>query len=138
MYGLVVTIYNTGMPLDQTMFEITVLMGVGLAGAARTVIPYLAKRQGDVSEGRDPRPFSWAYVATALLAVIPVAVGTILLFPVVLPQVANSGTPLMIFATSFGLGYAATDIVNRNVSTLNIPGLLSTDQAVRRSREGQP
>src|ERR1041385_6609909 len=104
--------------LDQGAFEATVLVAVVLAGAARTIIPYLSKRQGDVSAGVDPRPFSWSYIITALLGIIPVAVGAILLLPTILPQVSNGGSQLMVFITAFGLAYATTDLVNRNVSTL--------------------
>ena len=111
------------MVLDTGSFEATVLAAVVLAGAARTIIPYLAKRQSDLSNGQDPRPFSWSYIITAILGVVPVAVGAILLLPTVLPQVQNSGSQLMVFITAFGLAYATTDIVNRNVSSQLIPGV---------------
>lgn len=108
------------MVLDTGTFEATVLTAVVLAGAARTVIPYLSKRQGDISSGIDPRPFSISYIITAILGVVPVAVGAILLLPTILPQVQNGGSQLMVFITAFGLAYATTDLVNRNVSTLTL------------------
>lgn len=118
------------MPLDSGVFEATVLAAVVLAGAARTVIPYLAKRQSDLSNGIVPRPFSVSYIITAILGVVPVAVGAILLLPTILPQVQNNGgSQLMVFITSFGLAYATTDIVNRNVSSQLVPGV-ATQTAV--------
>lgn len=118
------------MPLDSGVFEATVLAAVVLAGAARTVIPYLAKRQSDLSNGIVPRPFSVSYIITAILGVVPVAVGAILLLPTILPQVQNNGgSQLMVFITSFGLAYATTDIVNRNVSSQLVPGV-ATGQSV--------
>lgn len=109
--------------IDAGAFEATVLAAVVLAGAARTLIPYLSKRQADLSAGIQPRPFSWAYIITGVLGIVPVAVGAILLLPTILPQVPTGGSQLMVFITSFGLAYATTDIVNRNVSSLSIPGL---------------
>lgn len=115
--------------IDPGAFEATVLVAVVLAGAARTLIPYLSKRQADLSAGIEPRPFSWAYILTGVLGIIPVAVGASLLLPTILPQVPTGGSQLMVFITSFGLAYATTDIVNRNVSALSIPGL-ATNQVV--------
>lgn len=117
------------MPIDSGIFEATVLAAVVLAGAARTVIPYLAKRQSDLSNGITPRPFSVSYIVTAILGVVPVAVGAILLLPTILPNVQNNGSQLMVFITAFGLAYATTDIVNRNVSSQLIPGV-ATDITV--------
>jgi|SRR5690348_1878785 uncharacterized membrane protein len=116
------------MVLDSGAFEGTVLAGVILAGAARTLIPYLAKRQADLTAGLDPRPFSLSYIITGVLGIIPVAVGATLLLPTILPQVSAGGSQLMVFVTSFGLAYATTDIVNRNVSTLGIPALTAGEK----------
>src|SRR5689334_19476673 len=97
--------------IDPGAFEATVLVAVILAGAARTLIPYLSKRQGDISAGVDPRPFSWNYIITGLLGIIPVAVGSVLLLPTILPQVSTGGSQLMVFITAFGLAYTTTDLV---------------------------
>jgi hypothetical protein len=119
------------MVLDTGAFEATVLAAVVLAGAARIVIPYLAKRQGDISAGVDPRPFSISYIITGILGIVPVAIGSILLLPTILPQVQNNGSQLMVFITAFGLAYATTDIVNRNVSTLLVQTPLTTTTATK-------
>jgi len=116
------------MVLDSGAFEITVLAAVILAGTARIVIPYLSKRQADLSAGLEPRPFSWSYIITGILGVVPVAVGAILLLPTILPSVPNTGSQLMVFITAFGLAYATTDLVNRNVSTVSIPGITTTSR----------
>lgn len=116
------------MALDQGAFEATVLAAVVLAGAARIVIPYLSKRQADLAAGIEPRPFSVSYIITGILGVVPVAVGAILLLPTVLPEVQNTGSQLMVFITAFGLAYATTDLVNRNVSTSAIPGVTTASK----------
>jgi hypothetical protein len=117
------------MVLDPSAFEGTVLAGVILAGIARTLIPYLAKRSADDAAGVPPRPFSIGYIITGALAIIPVAVGAVLILPTVLPIVPNNGTQLMVFIGAFGLAYATTDLVNRNVSTLTNQSILATTQA---------
>jgi hypothetical protein len=117
------------MVLDPSAFQGTVISGVILAGIARTLIPYLAKRSADDAAGVTPRPFSIGYIITGALAIIPVAVGATLLLPTILPNITNGGTQLMVFVTAFGLAYASTDLVNRNVSTLTNQSILATGQA---------
>lgn len=109
------------MVLDDAVYTGTVLVAVILASAARTIIPWLAKRQDDITAGLEPRPFSLAYVMTAAIGAVPVLVGAILILPTVLPQIQNNGTQLMVFITGFGLAYAATDLVNRNISAPSVP-----------------
>lgn len=109
------------MVLDEGIFTGTVLVAVILASAARTIIPWLAKRQSDITAGLEPRPFSLTYLMTAAIGAVPVLVGAILLLPTILPQLQNNGTQLMVFVTGFGLAYAATDLVNRNVSAPSVP-----------------
>lgn len=125
------------MVLDPGAFQATVLAGAILAGIARILIPYLAKRAADDAAGVPPRPFSIGYIITGALAVIPVAVGAILLLPSILPQVAaqNNGTLLMVFVGAFGLSYATVDTVNRQVSTLTNQSILATDKAGRKAKE---
>lgn len=108
------------MVLDNTSFEITVFVAVILAGLARTLIPYLSKRQSDVAAGLEPRPFTLSYVTTALLATVPVLVGSVLLLPIVLPQVNNAGSQITIFVLAFGIAYTANDLVNRNLPTQGV------------------
>jgi|SRR5690349_7139891 len=126
--------------IDSGAFEATVLVAAFVAGAARTLIPYLSKRQGDISSGVDPRPFSWSYIRTGLLGVIPVAVGSILLLPTILPQVPTGGSQLMVFVTAFGLAYTTTDLVNRNVSTLTtqIPVTKATQAQIEQPKPDLP
>lgn len=109
------------MVLDTGSFQFTVLVAVILAGAARTIIPFLSKRQSDIAAGLEPRKFTYSYITTALLGVIPVFVGAILLLPIILPQVINTGSQLIVFITSFGIAYATTDLVNRNLPTVGTP-----------------
>jgi len=123
------------MVLDPGAFEGTVLAGVILAGIARTLIPYLAKRAADDAAGIQPRPFSIGYIITGALAIIPVAVGSVLLLPTILPSITNGGTQLMVFVTAFGLAYATTDLVNRNVSTLTNQSILATGKAGKEAKE---
>lgn len=104
------------MVLSTDNFEITVLIAVILAAAARTLIPYIAKIQDDNAAGTTPRKFSMSYVITAVVSIIPVLVGSILLLPTILPQIQNTGSLLTIFITAFGLSYTVNDIVNRSVS----------------------
>lgn len=108
------------MVLDNTSFEITVFVAVILAGLARTLIPFLSKRQADIAAGLEPRPFTYSYVTTALLATVPVLVGAVLLLPLVLPQVNNSGSQITIFVLAFGIAYTANDLVNRNLPSTGI------------------
>lgn len=105
------------MVLTEETFEITILIAVILAGLARTLIPYLAKKQDDTAAGLDPRDFSLSYVITAVISAIPVLVGSLLLLPTILPIVQNTGSNLMIFITAFGLAYTVNDVVNRSIST---------------------
>lgn len=114
-------------PTDS--FEITVLIAVILAGIARTVIPYLAKRQDDSTTGNPIRPFSLSYVITAIVSTVPVLVGSLLLLPTILPMVPNNGTVLMIFITAFGLSYTVNDIVNRSISaSISLPSPVQSVQ----------
>ena len=122
------------MVLDQSAFEGTVLAAVILAGTARILIPYLAKRAADDAAGVPPRPFSIGYIITGALAIIPVAVGAVLLLPTILPVVPNNGTLLTVFVAAFGLAYATTDIVNRNVSTLTNQSILATGKAGKEAK----
>jgi|SRR5690349_16603088 len=123
------------MVLDPSAFQGTVIAGVILAGIARTLIPYLAKRSADDAAGVPPRPFSIGYIITGALAIIPVAVGAVLILPTILPLVPNNGTQLMVFVGAFGLAYATTDLVNRNVSTLTNQSILATGKAGKEAKE---
>src|SRR4051812_25221006 len=106
------------MSLEEGSFQATVFVAVIFAGIARTLIPYLSKRQEDIQSGLKPRPFTFSYVITAVLGTVPVLIGSILLLPIVLPQISNTGTQLMVFITAFGLAYATTDVVNRNLPSM--------------------
>ena len=123
------------MVLDPLSFQSTVLVAVILAAAARTIIPYLAKRQADIQNGVAPRPFTFSYVITAFLGSVPVFVGAIMLLPIVLPQVSNEGTQLMVFVTAFGLAYATTDLVNRNLPTSGVLTPLVRKQVLAQAQE---
>lgn len=105
------------MVLSEESFEVTVLVAVILAGIARTIIPFLAKKQDDTAVGIEPRKFALSYVITAVVSTVPVLIGSLLLLPTILPQIQNTGSNLMIFITAFGLAYTVNDIVNRSVST---------------------
>lgn len=109
------------MVLDTNTFEVTVFIAVILAGAARTIIPFLSKRQSDIAAGLEPRKFTYSYVTTALLGTVPVLVGAILLLPLVMPQVNNSGSQITIFVLAFGIAYTTNDLVNRNLPTTGTP-----------------
>jgi len=98
--------------------EYIVLLGLFAGMLGRTLLPYLWALKRAIDAGQE-LPWSWKYAMTGLVAFLISAafalIGTMLLFPTalatVIDQIPNAGGPL-IFASAFGWGWTANDVIN--------------------------